>query len=288
MRFQLEPIELEVDLDPSAESCKAGQEPVVARDPDAIRVEDDPRDLALGRRIDDLEDLRVDGRLAAAEHQDVHPPALAHDRRVERPHEMGQPGEARDARSRGGEAGRAVQVAVLGDVEQEHARVLGLQVTEALGIAHRDRRVVAWPVRDDLPGRRSPLLERVPERVGLLVERCDLAMPAPAVAPQVDAPVHRDEVALEDVRLVVELAIGVLREAVPAHGQDHPERCVRTKREHPTLPRKLRRGRGRGLRSRGRSGGGAPARRRPAAPRRSSGRDPARTAIRRVRCRSRR
>ena len=69
-------------------------------------------------------------------------------------------------------------------------------------------------------------------RVVLLVQAHDLAVPAPADPAQVDRPVHRDEVALQDVGLVVDLAVGVVAEAVAADGQDHPQRHVRAECEH--------------------------------------------------------
>ena len=77
-----------------------------------------------------------------------------------------------------------------------------------------------------------PVLELLPEVVVLLVQAHDLAVPAAAHPAQVDRAVHRHQVALEDVGLVVDLAIGVLAEAAPADGQDHPEREVRAEGEH--------------------------------------------------------
>ncbi len=84
VRVELEAVELEVDLDAATQPSQGRHEPVVLGDPDAVRVEDDPRDVALRGRLDDLEDLGVDRRLAARQHQDVDPAALALDRRVER------------------------------------------------------------------------------------------------------------------------------------------------------------------------------------------------------------
>ena len=85
----------------------------------------------------------MDGRLPAGQHQDVDPAALALDGRVERAEDVRQAGEAADARRGGGEAGRALEVAVLGDVQEQDARVLGLEVAQAVRVAHRDRPGVA-------------------------------------------------------------------------------------------------------------------------------------------------
>ena len=178
----------------------------------------------------------MDGRLAAGQHQDVDPAALALDRRVERAEDVRQPGEPADPGCRGGEARRALEVAVLGDVEEQHARVLGLEVAEAVEVAHRDRRA--------LPGV-SGMISRVgvrhcwrysQSRVVLLVQAHDLAVAAPADPPEVDGPVHRHEVALEDVGLVVDLAVGVLGEAAAAHGQDHAQRREGAEGEHRASP----------------------------------------------------
>ena len=65
------------------------------------------------------------------------------------------------------------------------------------------------------------------QRVVLLVQAHDLAVAAPADPAQVDGAVHGHQVALQDVGLVVDLPVGVVAEAVAAHGQDHPERQVR-------------------------------------------------------------
>jgi hypothetical protein len=110
--------------------------------------------------------------------------------------------------------------------------VLRLEIAEPVQVAHRDGPGVAGAVGDDLAGRDPPLLEVLPDGVILLVQARDLAVAAPAGPPQIDAAVHRHEVALQDVRLVVDLAVGILAEAPPAHGEDHPERQVGAQGEH--------------------------------------------------------
>ena len=123
-----------------------------------------------------------------------------------------------------------------GDVEQQDAAVLRLEVAETVQVAHRDRPDVVGDVGRDLAGRDAPALQALPQVVVLLVQAHDLAVAALAVAAQVDGAVHRDEVALEDVRLVVDLAVGIVAEALAADGQDHPKRQVRPQRErHRTV-----------------------------------------------------
>ena len=231
VRLELEAVELEVDLDAVAKPMQGVEEPVVLRDADAIRVEQHARHAPLDGGLDDLDDLRVHRRLAAGEHQHVDLAALALDRGVERAEDVRQARVSAHVRARCGEAGRAVEIAVLGDVHEQDARVLRLEPAQAIGVAHRDRHHVVRRVLDDLARRDAPLLEVLPEAVVLVVQADHLAVAAPAVPPQVDRSVLHDEVALEDVGRVVDLAVGVLGEAVPADGEDHAERRVRAERK---------------------------------------------------------
>ena len=110
VRGLAEAVELEVDLDPVAQLGELAQERVVARDPDPVGVEDDAGDVALGGGADEVEDPRVDRRLAAGQHQRVDLAALARDRGVQRAHDGGLrrvPPDARGAarRSRWGTRG---------------------------------------------------------------------------------------------------------------------------------------------------------------------------------------
>src|SRR5687768_16921764 len=80
VRLQVEPIELEVDLDAVAKVVQRGQEPVAAGDADAVRVEQHSGHVALDGCLDDLDDLRMNGRLAAGQHENIDLAALALDR----------------------------------------------------------------------------------------------------------------------------------------------------------------------------------------------------------------
>jgi len=106
--------------------------------------------------------------------------------------------------------------------------MLGLQVAKPVLVAHGDRPGVGQRVRDDLARRRSPLLEVLPERVILLIQAHYLAMPTATHPAQVDAAVHCDEVALEDVRLVVDRAVRILGEAGAADREHHSKRGIGT------------------------------------------------------------
>jgi hypothetical protein len=184
----------------------------------------------------------VDGRLAARQHQGIDLAALARDRDVECREEMIEPGVLVDAGPAGGEAGRALEVAGLGDIEQEDAGVLRLEIAEPVQITHRDRPDIRRPVWGDLARRDPPLLEPFPEADVLLVEADDLTVPALAGPAKVDRAVLGDEVALEDVGLVVEVAVRILAEAGPADRQDHPEGRVWAERQgggHQNAPAAL-------------------------------------------------
>src|SRR5205085_5728602 len=83
MRLEPEAIKLQVDLDPVAPLREELEQRVVARDLDAVRVEQDADDVAVDGRGEDLAKLGVNGRLAAADHQDVDAPVLALEAPVE-------------------------------------------------------------------------------------------------------------------------------------------------------------------------------------------------------------
>ena len=70
----------------------------------------------------------------------------------------------------------------------------------------------------------------------LFVQTHHLSVAPLAVAPQVDRAVHRHEVALEDVGLVVDLPIGIVTEALAADGQHHSERQIGAKLQHQADP----------------------------------------------------
>jgi hypothetical protein len=123
----------------------------------------------------------VNGGLSPGQHQDIDLAAFPLNGGVEAEQNVGQARVSAHVRPAGSEAGGAVQVAVLGDVDQQHARMLGLEITQPVGVAHRNGQHVIGRIRNDLAGRRTPLLEVLPEGVVLVVETDYLPMTSLAV-----------------------------------------------------------------------------------------------------------
>ena len=68
VRFRLEAVELQVDVDPPAgtvPSAELGHEPLVGGEPDAVGVEVDRVDRSLLGQVDHRQDVLVDGGLTA-------------------------------------------------------------------------------------------------------------------------------------------------------------------------------------------------------------------------------
>ncbi len=162
------PVVLKVDLQPVPVAPQQREQVVVLREQQTVGVHHDPHDRALDELGQQFGELRVERRLAPGEHQHVDPVLLAGEAGVHVGEHVDQgchPGE----RGTGGrEAGRAPQVAVLGDVLDQDAGVLGVErgqpVRECLG----HRTVVVDPVGYVHLCRRLPLLQ-VAQDVGVLV-----------------------------------------------------------------------------------------------------------------------
>ena len=126
------------------------------------------------------------------------------------------------------------RVEVFAEVERFHggvtdvSRVLARQA-EAKGLESlQTKKLIKRGTKDKTSGSYRYSVSKAGEK--------HLAMPAPAVAAQVDFAVHGDQVALQDIALVLDRAIGVLAEAVAADGQDHPQRGIGPQREHRLPP----------------------------------------------------
>jgi hypothetical protein len=78
-----EAVELQVDLDALAVALQVGEQLVVLGDLDAVGIEQDAADLPLQHGVEQRPELRVDGRLAARQHQHVQAPVLTRQPRVE-------------------------------------------------------------------------------------------------------------------------------------------------------------------------------------------------------------
>ena len=77
MRFQPETVELKIDFDALAVLGKEVEQRIVAGDLDAIRVDQNTDDVPLHDRGQELPQLRMDRRLAPADHQDIDLAVLA-------------------------------------------------------------------------------------------------------------------------------------------------------------------------------------------------------------------
>ena len=175
-------VELEIHLDPVAQrasSCRNASSRAI-RMPLVLRTTRVTLRSTAARMISTISGWTV-GSPPDSISASIRPPsrsiAVSSDRRM-----CGQSGVPPTPGAAVGEAGRALQIAVLGDVEQQDAAVLGLEVAEAVEVAHRDRPHVAGRVGHDLAGRDPPLLEVLPEGVVLLVQAHHLAVAALAVA----------------------------------------------------------------------------------------------------------
>ncbi len=104
--------------------------------------------------------------------------------------------------------------------------MLGLQLAQAVEIAHGYRGVIAGGVGNDLFRGYSPLLQVAPEVVVFLIEAEHLAVATSAMSPEVDLAVHEDQVALQDVGLVLDLAVWVFLKAVTADCEHHADGSI--------------------------------------------------------------
>ncbi len=187
----------------------------------------------IGRRLtassSSLE-LGVQRRLAPAQHEDVDPAVLPREACVDRRQHLGERHHAGERRRGGGEARGALEVAVVEEVLEQDARVLGLHLGQALGVRGRDRGEVAAAVRRVHLRRRRPLLEVGQDLGRLVVQRADQAVPgAPALQP--DPPVALHEPPGEALHLG-EGPVGPLLVAQRAEGVDVAVDAVAAQR-HP-------------------------------------------------------
>jgi hypothetical protein len=223
---------VELQVDPDTQLGEGGAEPAVARKADAVGVEHHVADALVAGQRAELEDLRVDRRLPAGEHDHLGL-ALGRDERV-------QPGLDLLARQREtvrvvagvGEAHRAVEVAGRVDLDQPDARML---------LVVRAQPAVERTAVVDLglgPQRQGPRLVEPQRRRVHLGVAIDQRLEAPMVA----AALAQVDLVLPDVDLRVDddLAhradrLGVLDEhlvAVPLHLRHHAScstiRCPRS------------------------------------------------------------
>ena len=147
-RVVAEAIELEIDLETDPDLFQLLGEALFLGDPNAVGVDHDVADRTRPRRGDDLPELRMDGRLAAGELDQVRL-ALGRDHRVEHRLDLGQALVPALSHRAVGEADRAGEVAGIVDLDDAQAAMLLVVGTEAaipraaaLGL----RRIVQRPV----------------------------------------------------------------------------------------------------------------------------------------------
>ena len=159
---------LQVHLHPLAVLLERRDERVVLCDAQAVRVQQDAHHGARNEVLQQLLEPRVQGRLAAGEHEHVDAVVLPRQPRVDRGENLGKRGDR--ARRRAGlrEARGTAQVAVVGEVLQQDAGVLRLHLGKSVLVGRGHRLEVAREVGLVHLGRRGPLLE-VGEDLGRLV-----------------------------------------------------------------------------------------------------------------------
>ena len=221
---------LEVDLDPLAVSPQQGKEIVVLGDGEAVGVDQHPHDRPRGDRVEELGEPRVERRLAAAEHEHVDPAVLAGEPGVDRRQHLLQRRHRCECRRGLGEAGRALEVAVVEQVLQQDARVLGLHLRQPVLVRRRYRKEVAAQVGRVHLRRRGPLLEVAEDLRRLVVQRAhEPVVGTPALQP--DPLVALDQPAGEPAH-VGQRAVRLFFVAQRAEGVDVPVDPVAPER-HP-------------------------------------------------------
>ena len=153
------PVVLQVDLEPLAVLGQQVEQGVVAGDQQPVGVEEDADDGAAGHLVEQLGEVGVERRLAAGEHEYVDPSVLAGEPGVDRGEHLVERRHARQCRRRLGEAGRALEVAVVEQVLEQDAGVLRLHLRQPVLVGRGHRLEVAEPVGGVDLRRRGPLLE---------------------------------------------------------------------------------------------------------------------------------
>ena len=131
---------LQVDLHPLPVPRQQVQQRVVARDRQPVGVHQHAHHRPRGDRVEQLAQPRVERRLTAGEHQDVEATVLLGQPRVDRGQHLLQRRHPRTRRRGLGEAGRALEVAVVEDVLEQDAGVLGLHLRQPVLVGRRDGR----------------------------------------------------------------------------------------------------------------------------------------------------
>ena len=159
MSRQRQPVVLQVHLDAFAVLRQQVEQGVVGCDTNTVAVDQDSRDRPCGEFVEQLGQLRMQRRLAAAEHQHVDAAVLTREPLIHVGQHVTDRDDVVQIRRRVGETRRAAQVAGLGDVFEQDAGVLGLHFRQATLVGGRDRVEIAGDIRDVRLRRSRPLLQ---------------------------------------------------------------------------------------------------------------------------------
>ena len=158
-RSRRRPVVLEINLDPLTVPGQQRQQLVIPSQRQSVGVDHDPHDGAGHDLLDDPLEVGMEGGLAAREHEDVEATVLAGQLGIDvRQHSLDRR-HPRPCRRGLGKTGRALEVAVVEEVFEQDAGVLGLHLGQAIEIGRGHRRPIAAPVWLVHLGRRCPLLQ---------------------------------------------------------------------------------------------------------------------------------
>ncbi len=124
-RLRRRPVVLQVDLHPVPVRLDEVQQLVVGGEQQAIGVQHDPDDRPACQFVQQFRQLRVERRLSAGQHEHVQAVRLAGEPRVHVGQDLGQRRHTGQCGTGRGEARRALEVAVFGDVRRSGCTCAG-------------------------------------------------------------------------------------------------------------------------------------------------------------------
>ena len=184
-----EAVELEVHLDLAPVLVEELLKLLIFEDSTSVGVEQDSCDWTFGEFLDQLFEVAPKGRFATTEHHHADLASLAFDHGVNGMEKLGEAwlfalGGGGSGFKRGRIASRALVVAVLGEVEQEDARVLAVASRKSFLVSVRESGEVVGSVWCHSKGRGLPAGTGSPNLGVFFIEAFGLAvLVAPAAHP---------------------------------------------------------------------------------------------------------